>query len=69
MSDRSPFSGETLSQLLEGLPEEERFILTLHYIKGRTSQEIADALGVPLRAVESMINSGKARILGVITKN
>lgn len=69
MSDRSPFSGETLSQLLEGLPEEERFILTLHYIKGRTSQEIADALGVPLRAVESMINTGKARILGVITKN
>lgn len=69
MSERSPFSGETLSQLLEGLPEEERFILTLHYIKGRTSQEIADALGVPLRAVDSMISSGKARILGVITKN
>jgi RNA polymerase sigma factor (sigma-70 family) len=69
VSDRSPFSGETLSQLLEGLPEEERFILTLHYIKGRTSQEIADALGVPLRAVESMINTGKARILGAITKN
>jgi RNA polymerase sigma factor (sigma-70 family) len=69
VSERSPFSGETLSQLLEGLPEEERFILTLHYIKGRSSQEIADALGVPLRAVESMINSGKARILGVITKN
>jgi RNA polymerase sigma factor (sigma-70 family) len=69
VSERSPFSGETLSQLLEGLPEEERFILTLHYIKGRTSQEIADALGVPLRAVDSMISSGKARILGVITKN
>jgi RNA polymerase sigma factor (sigma-70 family) len=69
VSDRSPFSGETLSQLLEGLPEEERFILTLHYIKGRSSQEIADALGVPLRAVDSMISSGKARILGVITKN
>lgn len=69
MSERSSFSGETLSQLLQGLPEEERFILTLHYIKGRTSQEIADALGVPLRAVDSMISSGKARILGVITKN
>jgi RNA polymerase sigma factor (sigma-70 family) len=69
VSERSPFSGETLSQLLEGLPEEERFILTLHYIKGRSSQEIADALGVPLRAVDSMISSGKARILGVITKN
>ena len=69
MSERSSFSGETLSQLLQGLPEEERFILTLHYVKGRTSQEIADALGVPLRAVDSMINSGKARILGVITKN
>jgi RNA polymerase sigma factor (sigma-70 family) len=69
VSERSPFSGETLSQLLEGLPEEERFILTLHYINGRSSQEIANALGVPLRAVDSMIASGKARILGVITKN
>jgi RNA polymerase sigma factor (sigma-70 family) len=69
VSERSSFSGETLSQLLEGLPEEERFILTLHYINGRSSQEIAEALGVPLRAVDSMISSGKARILGVITKN
>ena len=62
-------SNETLEGLLKGLSEEERFILTLHYIKARTSQEIATALGVPLRAVESVIASGKARILAAITNN
>ena len=59
----------TLAQLLAELPEEESFILTLHYIKGRTSAEIAAALGVPDRAVESVIARGKTRILEAITKN
>ncbi len=69
MSEPSSNSEETLEGLLKGLPEEERFILTLHYSKARTSQEIATALGVPIRAVESVIASGKARILGAITNN
>jgi RNA polymerase sigma factor (sigma-70 family) len=65
----SESSESTLAQLLAGLPEEERFILTLHYIKGRRSEEIAAALGVPHRAVESVIATGKARILGAFTQN
>jgi len=60
---------KTLADLLATLPEEERFILTLHYINGRSSSEIASALGVPSRAVESVIAAGKARILGSIAKN
>jgi DNA-directed RNA polymerase specialized sigma24 family protein len=66
VSEKSP---TTLADLLAALPEEERFILTLHIIKGRSPSDIAQALGVPLRAVESVIAVGKARIMGVISKN
>jgi DNA-directed RNA polymerase specialized sigma24 family protein len=37
----------TLAQLLDSLPEEQRIILTAHYLRGKSSQEIAAALGVP----------------------
>jgi DNA-directed RNA polymerase specialized sigma24 family protein len=66
VSENSP---TTLAELLAALPEEERFILTLYYINGRGASEIAAALGVPMRAVESVIATGKARILALITKN
>jgi len=33
-----------LSELLASLPEEERFILTMHYIRSMSAQEIAEAL-------------------------
>jgi RNA polymerase sigma factor (sigma-70 family) len=59
----------TLAELLATLPEEERFILTLHYIKGLPSSEIASALGVPVKAVDSVIARGRARILGSIPLN
>ena len=41
-----------ITQLLESLPEEERIILTMHYIRGLSNLEIAELLGVPERAVE-----------------
>ena len=36
-----------LSELLSSLPEEERFILTMHYIRSMSAKEIGEALGVP----------------------
>jgi len=53
---------ETIAQLLASLPEEERIILTLHYLRSKTSTEIASLLSVPDRAVIAVIESGKARI-------
>jgi len=50
--------------LLASLPEEERIILTLHYLRGKSSAEIAAMLQVPERAVIAVISSGKARITG-----
>jgi RNA polymerase sigma factor (sigma-70 family) len=55
---------ETIAQLLASLPEEERIILTLYYLREKSSAEIAAMLQVPERAVIAVISSGKARITG-----
>ena len=57
-----------LSQLLASLPDEERFILTMHYIRSMDIKDIADALGVPERAVQSVITSGKSRLLSALNQ-
>jgi DNA-directed RNA polymerase specialized sigma24 family protein len=55
---------ETIAQLLASLPEEERIILTLHYLRGKSSGDIAILLQVPERAVIAVISSGKSRLKG-----
>ena len=59
---------DALSELLASLPEEERFILTMHYIRSMSAQEIAETLGVPERAVQSVITSGKSRLLSALNQ-
>ena len=56
----------TLAQVLASLPEEERFIMTLHYLKSLSAAEIADLLQVPQRSVEAVISSGKARLSAIL---
>ncbi|MSW17454.1 MAG: sigma-70 family RNA polymerase sigma factor [Actinobacteria bacterium] len=51
-----------MAQLLASLPEEERIILTLHYLRSKSSQEIADLLSVPEKSVLAVIDSGKKRL-------
>ena len=55
---------QTLAELLASLPEEERIILTLHYLRSKSSNEIASMLSFPERAVLVVIESGKARLTG-----
>jgi RNA polymerase sigma factor (sigma-70 family) len=57
-----------LSDLLASLPEEERFILTMHYIRSMSPNEIAQLLGVPERAVQSVITTGKSRLLSALNQ-
>lgn len=57
-----------LSQLLASLPDEERFILTMHYIRSMDVKDIADTLGVPERAVQGVITSGKSRLLSALNQ-
>ena len=62
-------SGEqTITELLASLPEEERIILTLHYLRGKSSSDIALILQVPERAVLAVIDSGKSRLTAFLGK-
>lgn len=56
----------SIADLIASLPEEERFILTLHYLKGMETGEIASTLGVPIKAVASVIDGGKKRLLAAL---
>lgn len=61
-NDKSP----DLHSLLQSLPEEERIILTLFYLKSTSAEEIAQILGVPIRAVESVLLMGRQRLLAAL---
>ena len=56
----------TLAEVLASLPEEERFILTMYYLRSLSSAEIAELLSVPVRAVDAVIASGKARLSALL---
>lgn len=53
-------------ELLARLPQEEQILITLHYVKGRSPEEIAALLGVPTRSVEVILRQGRARLLGFL---
>lgn len=55
-------SEQTLAQLLASLPEEERIILTLYYLRSLSVAQIAAALSVPERSVLVIIASGRAHL-------
>lgn len=55
-------TSETLAQLLASLPEEERIILTLYYVRSLSAAEIAEILRVPEKAVFGVIIAGRTRL-------
>jgi RNA polymerase sigma factor (sigma-70 family) len=57
---------QTLAQAIASLPEEERIILTMHYLKSMSAGDIAAILGVPERSVEAIIRQGKARLSAIL---
>jgi DNA-directed RNA polymerase specialized sigma24 family protein len=59
---------KTIAELISTLPEEERLILTLHLVNMVSTAQIAKKLGVPERAVISVIASGKSRLIAMISK-
>lgn len=56
----------TISEVLASLPEEERIILTMHYLRVMTSLEIATLLLVPEKSVLVIIAAGKARLTAAL---
>jgi len=57
---------QTLAQALATLPEEDRIILTMHYLKSMSAADIASILGVPERSVEVIIRQGKSRLSAIL---
>lgn len=57
---------QTLSELIATLPEEERVILTLHFMRQLSVPQIASAIGVPERSVSAVLASGRARLSAVL---
>lgn len=56
----------SLTDALAQLPEEERIILSLHYLRSIPNSEIAQLLGVPEKSVAAVMASGKARITALL---
>mgnify|MGYP000961797059 FL=1 len=56
----------SLADALAQLPEEERIVLTLHYLRSMPSDEIAKLLGVPEKSVITVMASGKGRITALL---
>ncbi len=54
-------TAQTLAQFLASLPEEERVILTLYYLKSLSPAEIAAMLDVPEGAIARLIVVVRAR--------
>lgn len=52
----------TLEQALERLPDDERLVLQLRYIEGRTVTEIADAMGLSRDALIWIIKRALRRV-------
>ena len=57
---------QTLADALASLPDEERIILTMHYLKSMSAAEIATMLGVPERSTDAIIRQGKARLSAIL---
>jgi RNA polymerase sigma factor (sigma-70 family) len=57
---------QTLADALASLPDEERIILTMHYLKSMSAADIASMLGVPERSIEAIIKQGKARLSAIL---
>lgn len=53
---------QTLADLIATLPEEERVVLTLHYMRQLSAIEIAKTLRVPERSVNAVLAAGRARL-------
>lgn len=62
LGDVNESSPLTLAQLISSLPEEERVILMLHYLRNLSTEQIAQAIGAPERAVLGVLAAGRARL-------
>ncbi|QDT32113.1 RNA polymerase sigma factor [Thalassoglobus polymorphus] len=58
----STFEQQVLDEELQGLPKQYRDPLVLHFLQGKTYEEIAQFLGVTLGAIEGRMKRGKREL-------
>lgn len=51
-----------IHKLLAQLPKVERTVITLHYLREMTCQEISQFLGVPICTVKSQLHRARRRL-------
>ena len=60
---------KTLAELISALPEEFQIVLKMHYLRGMTSEEIAELLHVPVATVARIIVNGRTLLTREIGLN
>ncbi len=57
-----------VAQALARLPERQRLAVTLCYYEGLSNAEAADALGVPVGALEALLVRGRRKLRSLLAK-
>ena len=57
-----------LDRCLDELPERERTVIAMHYLAGRSTDEVANVLGCPTGTVYSHLSRGLARLRGKLAR-
>jgi RNA polymerase sigma-70 factor (ECF subfamily) len=55
---------EEVAQLLKKLPSRERAVVRLYYLEGRTYEEIATELNVPINSIGPILSRARKRLKG-----
>ena len=60
--DLLPGDPETLDELLEELPEEQRLTFTLHHFSGLSLPEVSEIMGIPLATSKSRLRLAREKL-------
>jgi RNA polymerase sigma-70 factor (ECF subfamily) len=53
---------EEVAKLLQQLPSKERHVVRLHYLEGRSYEEISDQLNMPLNSIGPILSRARKRL-------
>lgn len=59
---------DRLNVAIDALKPEQQQCVIMHYLKGKSYQEIADKLGMPLKTVKSHLQNGRLNLRKQLTK-
>ena len=66
VDDAAPRHDPALWRLVEGLPDAQRQVVTLYYQDERSTDEVADMLGMPVNTVKTHLHRARARLAAAL---